>query len=378
MPFLALGLAALLGLQTPVAPSASTDVTGRVLEADTQRPVPGARVTLVPEARPQGGLFAPLTAETDANGVYHFANLAAGRYRLMVQRAGFAVQGFPPSPPPVVQALAGQTQAAPDLLLARGGVIVGRVMDHTGQPLAEARVMAMRQAPLGRGNAPTLLPVGSGAQTNDLGEFRLYSLPAGEYYVQLSPRPDPGFPGGATPRETAPAATFYPGTADPASAQAIAVSAGQTVQDIVFSAVVVPVFHISGIVVDENGAPVADAMIMLMPDRSSGALPYGPPARARADREGRFRVANVPSGAYMANASVPVVLSSDAGRGSGAGVSAWSGVSGGVSGSLGGGSVMVESRNGTTVQYRNDSSAQVRVTVQDGHVADVRLVVRRQ
>lgn len=144
-----------------------------------------------------------------------------------------------------------------------------------------------------------------------------------------------------------------------------------------FSAVVVPVFQVSGIVVDENGAPVANAMIMLMPDRSSGALPFGPPARARADREGRFRVTNVPSGAYMANASVPVVLSSDAGRGSGVFVSS-GGVSSVSAGGGVGGSVMVESRNGTTVQYRNDNSTQVRVTVQDGHVADVRLVVRRQ
>ncbi len=382
MLFLALGLAVLLGLQAPVAPSASAGVTGRVLETDTKRPVPGAQVSLVPEARPQGGVFAPPRAEraeTDANGVYRFENLEAGRYRLMVQRAGFAIQGFPPSPPPAVQVLPGQIQTAPDVLLERGGVIAGRVMDHAGQPLAEARVMAMRPSPRGRGNAPILLPVGSSAQTNDLGEFRLYSLPAGEYYVQMAPLPNPDFAGGGgTPPETAPAATFYPGTADPASAQAIAVAAGQTVQDIVFSAVVVPVFQVSGIVVDENGAPVADAMIMLMPDRSSGALPFGPPARARADREGRFRVANVPSGAYMANASVPVVLSSDAGRGSGAGVSAWSGVSSVSAGGGLGGSVMVESRNCTTVQYRNDNSIQVRVTVQDAHVADVRLVVRRQ
>ena len=66
MPFLALGLAVLLGLQAPVAPSASAGVTGRVLETDTKRPVSGAQVSLVPEARPQGGVFVPLKAETDA------------------------------------------------------------------------------------------------------------------------------------------------------------------------------------------------------------------------------------------------------------------------------------------------------------------------
>jgi len=379
MPMIALGLALLITLPAPAAQTAAGGVTGRVLDAATKQPVAGAQVSLMPEGRPPSGPFAPPTAETDAKGVYRFTNLDPGRYRIMVRRAGYAVQDLPPARPPVVQAVAGQAQTAPDLLLNRGGVIAGRVMDPTGQPLVEARVTAMRQMPAGRGGARNLMPVGSGAQTNDLGEFRLYGLPAGDYYVQLVPRPESGpmGPFSSAPRETATAATFYPGTADAAGAHAISLGAGQTVQDVVFSAVVVPVFQVSGIVVDESGAPVADAMVMLMPDMSSGARSFGPPARARADREGRFRVVNVPNGAYMANAAVPVVISSDAGRGSAGG--AWaSGVSAGVSGGIGGSSVMVESRNGTTVQYRNDNSAQVRVAVQDGHVADVRLMVRRQ
>lgn len=373
MLFLALGLAALLATQAPVG-----GVAGRVLEADTGRPVPGARVTLVPEARPPSAPFTPLMAETDADGVYRFAGLAPGRYRLNVQAAGFAVPGFPPAPPPAVQVLAGQTQAAPDYRLERGGAIAGRLLDPNGQPLVEARVMALRRSPVGRGSTPALLPVGNGGQTNDLGEFRLYSLPAGEYYVQMIPRTDPGFGGvAASTSATAAAATYYPGTPDVASARAIVVSAGQTVQDIEFSAVVVPVFDVSGLVVDESGAPIVEAMVTLAADRSSGAQSFGPPPRARSDAQGRFRVTRVANGTYVVNAAVPTTINPGAGPSTG-GLTWSTGMSvvGGPSG--GGGSTMTESRNGTTVQYRSDNATAARVTVQDGDVTDVRLTVRRQ
>ncbi len=38
---------------------------------------------------------------------------------------------------------------------------------------------------------------------------------------------------------------------------------------------------------------------------------------------------------------------------------------------------MVETRNGVTTSYRSDNASQVKVAVQDGHVTDLRLLVRR-
>ena len=378
MPLLALSLALLLGLQATAAQSGAAGVTGRVLDAETKQPIAGAQVSLILEGRPPTGPIAPTMAETDASGIYRFANLAPGRYRIMARRVGYAVSA-PPDVPQIVQVAAGQAQTAPDVLLGRGGVIAGRVLDQAGQPLVDARLMATRRMNVGRGQAPSLIPIGNGAQTNDLGEFRLHSLPAGEYFVQLIPRMEPNFMGaGPTPRSTAPATTYYPGTADAASAHGITLGAGQTVEGVVFNEVVVPVFQVSGIVIDETGAPVPEAMVMLMPDAASANRSFGPPARARADREGRFRLVNVVNGAYVVNASVPIVAVQGGGGGVGATSSTWSSssASGGASGGISS-ATMVETRNCVTTSYRSDNASQVKVAVQDGHVTDLRVVVRR-
>src|SRR5204862_5105179 len=57
--------------------------------------------------------------------------------------------------------------------------------------------------------------------TDDQGEFRLFWLSPGEYYVGVAPRANPNGVGGATqPR------TYYPGTIDIKTAVALKVSAG--------------------------------------------------------------------------------------------------------------------------------------------------------
>jgi hypothetical protein len=77
-----------------------TAVSGIVFEAGSNMPVAGAQVTLISFAfRPQpGSPPESLVAGTDQNGRYQFAALEPGRYRVSVQRAGFATTlglGFP-------------------------------------------------------------------------------------------------------------------------------------------------------------------------------------------------------------------------------------------------------------------------------------------
>jgi hypothetical protein len=71
-----------------------------------------------------------------------------------------------------------------------------------------------------------LTPSGQSAVTNDLGEFRIYGLQPGEYYVSVTMR----FPGGdvETPGSGS-APSYYPGTTNPGEARRIAVDFGQTV-----------------------------------------------------------------------------------------------------------------------------------------------------
>src|SRR5205809_6605362 len=80
------------------------------------------------------------------------------------------------------------------------GSIAGRVYDKNGEPLGNAEVMAMRQ--VYKDGRRTLTIVQTVA-TNDRGEYRLFWLAPGRYYVSAKPDipqlpVDMRSPGGAT------------------------------------------------------------------------------------------------------------------------------------------------------------------------------------
>jgi hypothetical protein len=315
----------LLASSTLQAPSSAPGaIQGRVVAEGSNTPIAGARVMLMPAALSRGPFGPPAQTTTDQDGAFAFVQVAAGEYRLDVQKAGFVPYGYVPpgSRPPAsrtIQVEAGQSTAI-ELRLQKGGVIPGRVLDVNGEPLADAQVMALRTVSTGA-MSPRLMPApGQGQQTNDLGEFRIAGLPPGEYFIAAMPRrsmPVPfGGPGGdptpASPARTTTATTYYPGTIDPAAAQSIAVAAGETVNNVQFTMQTSPAFRVSGIVVDENGQPVAGAMVMLMGDLRYGAPP-GPAGNARAGDDGRFVIGEVTPGTYRISASVPMVMNGGSG-----------------------------------------------------------------
>ena len=67
------------------------------------------------------------------------------------------------------------------LALAAAGTISGRIFNSDGTPAASVSVQALRPAYSQIGQRP--LSVAEAALTNDLGEFRLFWLPPGRYYV---------------------------------------------------------------------------------------------------------------------------------------------------------------------------------------------------
>ena len=267
----------------------------------------------------------PPQAVTSQDGAYVFERLRPGAYTVAVEKTGYAAP-IGPSNARRVQVAAGQSIDGVDLQLERGAVITGRVLDPAGEPLPDAHVTAMRRV-ASRGALPRLLPApGQGQQTNDLGEFRIASLPPGDYYVAAMPRRMSMF-GAAGTTGTARASgstrttlttTFYPGTPDQAAAQPIAVAAGAEVGNIVFTMQSVPGFRVSGIVVDEQGAPVADAMVRLMGDPGRGMF-MGPVGGTRTQANGRFDIDEVPAGNYRVNASVMMAISSSGGGAAGVG-----------------------------------------------------------
>ncbi len=120
------------------------------------------------------------SARTEDDGKFAFQNVRPGPYRLAVTHAGYF------RPPMLVRVAAGEPVKDVQLSMSPTGAIAGRIFDSNGEPLGNADVQALR-ASYARG-IRSLMPVQS-VQTNDLGEYRLFWLPPGRYYVMAQPQP---------------------------------------------------------------------------------------------------------------------------------------------------------------------------------------------
>jgi len=355
-------IVALAGGQAAPAAEPPGRLAGRVTAEGTNAPIASARVILMPAARPAGPFAPPAQTLTDQEGRFAFERVAPGEYRVDVQKAGYAPLSDPfANNRQTTRVAAGQATEV-ELHVQKGAAISGRLVDASGEPVADARVMAMRRLE-GRGGAgmrqwvPAGGP-GAGQQTNDLGEFRVSGLPPGEYILAATPQGAFGSPFGGPgtpplarpsgPRTTA-TTTFYPGTTDQAAAQPIAVAAGAEVGNVTFAMQSATAYRVSGIVVDENGNPVAGAMVMLMGDPRSGMF-FGPAGNGNSQDDGRFVIDGVTAGRYHVNASVPMRVQGGA---SGGAIMTWG---------IGGGGAMPQPTD---------------IVVTDANVTGVRVVVRR-
>jgi hypothetical protein len=93
----------------------------------------------------------------------------------------------------------------------------------------------------------------------------------------------------------------------------LTVTAGNELNNISFAMQSVQAFRISGVVVDEDGGPIADAMVTLSGDGANGN--FGPGGSVRTESGGRFTIAEVPPGNYRVHASPIVTSNGSAGFG---------------------------------------------------------------
>jgi Carboxypeptidase regulatory-like domain len=300
-------------------------IRGRVLASDGAGPIRRAQVRI------SGNDVAPKVALTDAEGRFEFRDLPASRFTIMASKSGFVSVQYGQTRPfesgkPIEL---GDRQALDnaDVSLPRGSVISGRIFDEFGDPLPDVSVTAMRQT-WANGGRRLMPSPGRIAQTNDLGQFRIYGLPPGEYFVSASLRggaalevaemelmittggasPSAG-PTASTPRSGY-APTYYPGTPNAPEAQKITLAAGQDMSSADFGLVAVRLAKVSGIVVSSDGKPVEGAAINLLPagGREMGLM-LGP-GGGRTSKDGTFTLSNVAPGDYTLQArSVQVITS---------------------------------------------------------------------
>jgi protocatechuate 3,4-dioxygenase beta subunit len=285
------------------AKTGTGNLRGRVVANDTGAAVRRAQVRI------SGPDIGTKTALTDAQGRYEFRDLPAGRFNVSVSKSGFVTMSYgqtrPFEPGRPIELVDAQKMEKADVALPRGSVLAGRVADEFGEAVAEAEVMAMRLQ--FTGGRRRLVPSGRNGTTNDLGQFRLYGLPPGEYYVSATLRNmnsivmdmlggGTGGPTGSN-QNSGYAATYYPSTPAPAEAQRIALTVGQELAGVDIQLQPVRLAKISGSAVGSDGKPMAGAMVVLMPAMKD-TMQFMPAGTTRTDKDGGFTVNGVTPGEY--------------------------------------------------------------------------------
>jgi protocatechuate 3,4-dioxygenase beta subunit len=280
-----------------LAPRGTSRISGRVTDA-SGLPLRRAQVTIsAPDVRVRRMVL------TDMAGRYSVGDLPAGRYTVTAEKPGYVMlahgQRRPGGPGRVLQLADGEHLRNVDIALPRGGVIAGRVVDELGEPVADVRVTAERYVSMPGGRR--LMPVGRGGSTDDLGQYRLWGLPPGEYYVRAriggrfeladGDLEDLGPQAGFAP-------VYYPGSASLAEAQRVRVEAGQETGGIDFVLLPIPVVRVAGRVVDSAGRPVSEGFVLLLPRMSDGRSVMEPGPGSALRDGGTFAVNNVVPGDY--------------------------------------------------------------------------------
>ena len=292
----------------PTKPGTAT-IRGRVFAADSGQPLRKAqiRLTSADEGRRPARFENQLTT-TDAGGQYEFSKLPAGRYHLTAMKGGYVTLEFgqrrPVESGKPIEVPADQTLEKVDFALPRAGVITGHVLDEFGEPSANVLVSPMRYQFDNKGRR-RLTPAG-GAATNDLGEFRIFALAPGEYYLSATYAGDFG----DSNQRAAYAPIYYPGTADPELAERLTVASGQSVTDLSLTLVPVRTVRVSGTAVDSEGRPMPGFLIV-EPSRSTVAAMNNRTAIVQPD--GTFTMGGLTPGEYrLLVRGVPMLGSSEA------------------------------------------------------------------
>jgi len=306
---------------TAEAPSGR--ISGRVYSLETGRPVAGARVTINAPELSRGS-----AALTDDDGAFEFQGLPAGRFTLSVSKAGFVSlswgQRRPLQPGTPVQLSEGQTLSGIDFRMPRGSVISGRLSDQSGEPLAGVMIRVMRSQ-LVQGQRQ-FVPVGSG-MTDDRGQYRIWGLNPGDYYVsaaapsidgpQRGDNPGSrvnvggsgvalsrGVTDGSSVATLTDAPTFYPGVVSALEARPINVGLSAEASGVDFSLLRVHTSTVSGRVIGIDGGPARGAAVTLSAEgqslRSGG--PFGGGYSGRVQADGSFSIGGVPPGRYTLRA----------------------------------------------------------------------------
>ena len=191
--------------------SAGNVVAGLVSRWGTNEPLSGVSVQLQPSGKSEA-----YEVQTGSDGRFQFRNIPNGDYTLAAVHSGFIRADYgrrrTSDPPFMLPVVSNRPISDIELRMIPSGAIFGRLTDGAGEPVAVARVRAWQQTFVEGQLAMRLVATVS---TDDLGNYRIFSLSPGKYYVSAIVRAGSG---------TVP--TFYSDTTDIRLARLVTLPAG--------------------------------------------------------------------------------------------------------------------------------------------------------
>jgi hypothetical protein len=230
-------------------------VQGKVKIADSNAGVGKVTVSLRAIGSRPGQPNAIRTVLTDDAGQFRFSGVLPGRYRLVASRPGHGLGERSAGDARSIAVLPSGTAPNVELALTPLGAIGGQISGTDGGPLSRVTVRISHWR-TDNGNR-RLMPAGM-AQTDDQGRFRLFDVPAGNYFLSASFKPSATTAGRATY-----AHTFYPGVLTSQEATQVHVAPGAEVGGINLVMKEAPRFAISGKVQAVRGIRVGDLPVMI-------------------------------------------------------------------------------------------------------------------
>ncbi len=304
-------LASSLGAQVPARESQSStqkkdecSIAGMVVKLASSEPLTKARVHLQSmEDRTRA-----ISTVTNAGGRFELKGIDPGRYRLTVSRAGFVTQEYgqkkSDDPGAVLSLRPGQELKDLVFRLIPSGVIAGRILDEDGEPLPSINVTAAREV---YSEGKRALSMGATVETNDLGEYRLFGLSPGRYFVSAVYPPWSRFAGAedsgsSETEQEGYAKMYYPGTVDIGKAISVVLRGGEEIPstDILLRKVLT--HRIRGRVSNQiTGKPGAGTNVMLMP--KTNRREWDSVQHANVEKQdGSFDIPEVLLGSYVLTA----------------------------------------------------------------------------
>ncbi len=277
------------------------ELSGSVVNSLTGEPL--SRVQL--HAEPVSGGRAATTT-TDVKGKFKLIDLEPGQYRLLGKRNGYLEMYYgarrPEGKATLITLAPGQQAQELRFKLTPFSVIAGTVRESDGEPLTGAWITLLRREYYPEGSQWVRI---SNTQTDDLGQYRLFDLLPGRYYlraaVSLSSHEDKGDDHG--PKDAAReilAGAIYGGASSLASARPIEVDPGARISGIDITLPRVRVFRVSGRVSTPEGTSAGVGLSAGGLNDRGGESYFG-----RVKQNGDFDIAGVPAGSYTLYAEAP-------------------------------------------------------------------------